>query len=123
MSVDATRLRRVVERLADERPDFVYQIPDGEDACLYTHRDDEGTEVPGCLIGTALHVLGQPIGFDHEWNRNTGVVNLAHLGFITGKYYDVEWLIGAQNEQDCGTPWGDAVAEATIAESAHDYDV
>lgn len=104
MSVDATQLRSVVERIASERPDFVYKQPD-HNGCRYTHEDGS----PGCLIGQGLHELGYVIAWDSGMNIGTTVLGLAARGVITGLNIDVDWLDTVQLAQDRTRPWGECI--------------
>lgn len=104
-----------------EAPDTVYSVPavmqitdeegNSSGRCYYVHRDEEGNETAGCLIGVVLNRLGVSLDTLREYeNRpaNTLVDLLGlNLSFSTG-----EFLRRAQNAQDRGAPWSTALAFA-----------
>ena len=106
MSVDATELRRKIEELVDESPDFVYEPPTGPGGtCFYTHAD--GT--PGCLVGRALHALGLVIPWGVPENSFDTATGLYALGYITGDRADAAWASSVQFYQDKGHTWAEAL--------------
>ena len=100
-----------VREIAAEDPGHVYSPPAGSTLCSYTHEQPDGSLVPGCLFGAALHRLGVPLETLHK-HESLGIVPvlLRHLG-IDISYTTRIKLEAVQREQDNGEPWGEAVKE------------
>ena len=105
--------------------DYVYTRPEGQMFCSYVHVDENGNRSMGCLIGTALILAGVlslddfapdqcagDTGFPlNGTDANALVSQLRRYGHTVSE--DAEYLFSAaQGAQDCGTPWGTAVANA-----------
>lgn len=111
-----TTLREVVA----ERPDFVYKAQttysddDATPMCGYVHTNENGAQIPGCLVGHVLAKLGIPLDTlaDFEGRGAHTVVRGLDLN-LSQQTERVLWI--AQVEQDSGKPWGEALAEAEAA--------
>lgn len=96
----------LLREVVGERPDHVYVNTVGGDedmACRYVHGDE-----PGCLIGTVLYRHGIPLA-DLHLHEGSSVHSLPSV------WLDVdanELLQAAQNLQDRGTTWAEALAAA-----------
>ena len=109
-------LRREVLALADERPDFVYTTQKEREGlgsgtfCSYTGAVLYSTKGEACIFGQALTRLGVP--------QEVLMGNSNTISSVLDDYLGFEWadvrqvydpFIAAQQFQDGGTPWGDAV--------------
>jgi hypothetical protein len=118
-------LEAEVIRLAAEQPDHVYSPTkfygtlQGEYTpspwCRYTHIQEDGAPVPGCIIGQAIFNLsGKPV--DQDTSQGT----VCDFPFMQGEYIVPGWsqrakfLSYVQSKQDAGMSWGQAVAEAQL---------
>jgi hypothetical protein len=121
--VTPSTLEVEVRRLAAEQPEHVYDkdtYPDRLSGarCKYTHTLGDGSKVPGCIVGVAIHNLtGKLVD---QGNYAGGVLD---FGFMQDEYkLDDEgyrfwspvakFLANVQNHQDNGLPWGEAVSLA-----------
>lgn len=109
--LDAVTALRLLREVVAERPDHVYQNPEGEGAgCVYTHQGK-----PDCLVG---HVLARA-GFDIELIARLdghGLIDdaVAETGLpVSGDAVTI--LDAAQDVQDTRRPWRDALAAAEAA--------
>jgi hypothetical protein len=126
--IDHHKAIEALRECVEERgPDFVYKDPvEGVKAqsCFYWHypvvpdawagsfQDREQPAVePGCMIGLMLHKLGVPAEatrtYEEQavftmWDRPNGVFELTENA--------MEVCRAAQNRQDDGDRWGDALA-------------
>lgn len=81
--------------------------------CRYTAGDN-----PSCLVGVALAIHGVPLDTLRDWDANAnlsedgimGIVQTGHAPFIDDHAADVFQV--AQNAQDDGDTWGDALNAA-----------
>jgi hypothetical protein len=101
MSITLRQIQGAVRQLVEEKPDYVYTMPDGAIQCLYL---DPNTGEGSCLIGQALLALGvRKNEFDE---RNW--MSAERLPF-----WDTEetanWARCVQREQDDGKAWGNAL--------------
>lgn len=111
-----TTLREVVA----ERPDFVYKAQttysddDATPMCGYVHTNENGAKVCGCLVGHVLNRLGVPLDTlaEYEGKGAEYVVEGLDLN-LSRQTARVLWI--AQDEQDRGKPWGEALAKAEAA--------
>lgn len=117
-------LEEEVRRLAAEQPDYVYDSKDFDDTrggwsiptCRYTHIQDDGAKVPGCIIGKAIYNLtGKLVN-----QQGSGIGGVLDFGFMKPERDEsFEWTSRArflgkvQNMQDEGYPWGHAVQRAS----------
>lgn len=117
-------LVELTRKVADEQPDFVYEPETSEfggTKCVYV-RDGK----PSCLIGHSA-LEGGFIGIDFEMNRanDLGVDELLRRIGIYDEFdcADLAWLEGAQEAQDTGQTWGEAIkfADAARADYIEDY--
>lgn len=90
-------------KVAAERPEFVFK-----DWCQYV-ADGQ----PACIMGHALWNLGLvgPTLEGHAINEDGLDQILDHLDLAIDEP-EREWLLCAQEQQDCEYPWGEAVAYA-----------
>jgi len=105
------RLINEVRRLANERPNFVYNRPEfgsGPAPCRYVHDGQ-----PSCLVGCAAWNLGLINATIESTSMNVGgvVVLNDELGFGLSNEH-VDWLSTAQSLQDDGATWATAVESA-----------
>lgn len=119
--VEASVLEAHVRQLAAEQPEYVYNpksFPDtGSGArCKYTHTLEDGSKVPGCIIGQAIfNITGKPVD---QWRDSGGVLDFkfmrdAELDNFAGDWSDrAKWLANVQSHQDRGISWGEAVRRA-----------
>lgn len=95
-------LRRAVEA---KGPDYVYVEPEGDvAACLYVHDGQ-----PSCIVGHVLNYCGL-LGLAEE---NKAPSNIRALR----EHFDSAALVvldAAQEIQDNGEPWGEALACAEV---------
>lgn len=111
ITVESTR--QVFDRLIAERgADYIYQRPSGADECLYFDPTEGG---PSCIAGQVFAAHGYS---EHDVTEYTGASEvLEELGIedpILRRYLDT-----AQENQDSGVPWGEAVAAAERAIYTH----
>jgi hypothetical protein len=115
IKVTADQVMQTLREVVAERPDYVYEVPEGYAAetnvsCYYVHGD-----VPGCVVGHVLNRLGVP---------------LSDLALVEGRgaYKVVDWFLNitdpdgvvdvehvlsvAQSRQDRGDSWGEALEVA-----------
>jgi hypothetical protein len=108
--VTAEQFRITTREVVAERPEYVYTIPEtddpGEDFCKYVHGDE-----PGCVIGHVCHRLGVPLDELAKREGQAAADVVAQVLGITSPSVlafagDLQW------RQDCGEPWGVALARA-----------
>jgi hypothetical protein len=109
----------VIDREGETR---VYERPDPSVSCLYVHRDKDGSQIPGCIVGHALMDYG--ISADHLEDQIMEVTELAdrlHRTRILSVDDDaLNYLSVLQARQDDGFEWGKADAIATAYIQGHD---
>ena len=121
-------LQQVVDKVrevAKERPEFVYrdQPGAGADECSYTSAGIDTDEGEGCLIGQALMRCGLSRETLAQLQDGKAVGISDFLPVLVGHVEQesnrnttrdprVRWLLAAQNAQDTGSSWADAVAQA-----------
>lgn len=115
-------LVKTVRAVAAEFPNRKYSACDDEGrqlvSCFYgEHRQFDG-DPTRCIIGEALHRLGET---EHPtWDKHTPSVYELLTSTPWGFCFDasapeLSWLRSVQQQQDGGTPWGMAVAAADAA--------
>ena len=123
MRITGEQMRAMLVEIANERPDYVYEPPEGfGGACVYVHNGE-----PSCIIGHALARFGVPLDdvelLDYMPNydgdlpeeKDSAFVGDAHFSNTLtkrGVYLDVSALNIAeavQALQDSFTSWGAAV--------------
>ena len=110
MSIQASDLIEHIRTIAAERPDYVYQTPDGRSACVYGWNGR-----PSCLVGHALEKANHAVFEDVVQQMNNEAVELLENGgLITGTSEEIDWLSNAQSYQDIEYSWEDAVRQADI---------
>ncbi len=105
--------------LADNRPTFIYEAPDGVN-CVYFA---DGT--PSCIVGHVIANLGgshddlklawhteDPDAGELDLNDESAVGDLVRHGVLNADEKTEDLLSRVQGKQDTGIPWGRAVAEA-----------
>lgn len=120
--IDRHQAIELLERAVEENgPDYVYDSGPG---CDYVRTDwdanDNPIYAPSCIVGHAFYYLGVPIEqivvLDHQ--AHGGIAHVAHnlpelLGVeLTREAEDV--FATAQDKQDNGIPWGEAVESAKL---------
>lgn len=101
-----------VRKAAAASPDHVYKTHEGK--CKYT-RGEGGSLVPDCIVGHGFAAAGVPLALLAEFDVETAAVDQ-----VVAKVYPVErveaeaanWLMIAQEQQDGGETWAEAVADA-----------
>lgn len=111
--IEAIDLIAKVREVAAERPDYNYRDEIrkmGFDGCVYQLPNGE----PGCLIGQGLFPLMEDKNIFSEFPslNNDDVCGLEDAGLITGTEREIDWLLFAQDRQDAGCTWSEAVAGA-----------
>ena len=118
--VETSVLEAHVRQLAAEQPEHVYRATSFPDVwegskCKYTHTLEDESQVPGCIVGVALHqITGKLV----DQSRNGGgVLNFyfmrnAEFTSEFGWSDRAKWLANVQNHQDHGVAWGEAVRRA-----------
>jgi hypothetical protein len=110
-----TQVLSALRQIAEENPEKVYVAPadmrDEWGSCYYVHRDDQGNESPGCIVGQVLHRLGVPLADlkEAETLGATAAVRLTTQG-VSDNVSD--FLRFVQQKQDRGVTWSKAVADA-----------
>lgn len=116
IKVGASDVASMLRAVVAERPDYIYEPPtvrpDPMTACYYVHG-----EAPGCLIGHVLNRLGVPLPELARWEGQSAddvaneTLNITgHPDAVAKVLTELSW---AQNFQDGGRSWGDALADAT----------
>lgn len=120
-------VKRVLHEVVAERPEYVYERPEGADECTYTDKDGK----PSCLVGQVISRLDPEelarIHYD-EWGMWTTWEYDVEVGEIEREEYrpvyivavdELEWarqfdpqqiraLSFVQAAQDASKPWGQA---------------
>jgi hypothetical protein len=110
-----TQVLSALRQIAEENPEKVYEAPadmrDDWGSCYYVHRDDQGNESPGCIVGQVLHRLGVPLA-DLKKAETLGAT-AAVQRTTEGVSDNVANLLRyVQVKQDRGQTWSKAVADA-----------
>ena len=111
--IKATAIEQEVRSLAEKNPDFVYNNPDPNRGCLYVY---DGK--PSCIVGHALANLGVEIEFlqhlDTAMDGGLGALEALQTydDFEVDDKQAADLVSLAQNFQDSGVPWGQAVEKA-----------
>jgi hypothetical protein len=103
-------LRKAV---AEKGPDYVYR-DSGDDggACMYY---SESSHQPRCLVGVALHKAGlidYGLVTSRRVNEGVGIIRLAAYLNLPLSSGALSVLSIAQDEQDGGSTWGNALQRA-----------
>jgi hypothetical protein len=125
IEVTKTQVIDAVAAVVNERPEYVYANPAGKVAgsilcnCYYVHRDAEGNNYAGCLVGAVLERLGVALTDILECGNSTAarevVPQLLDLGNRDDNSFAVDYLGYLQGEQDNGATWGAALMRAEAA--------
>jgi len=121
IDVNLRALQDEIRRLASEKPDYTYSVPEdadeyreGSTGCLYTVTLD-GEKVGSCIVGQALLNLGvspedlsiyEFYSVDHLFSDEYMNDN---KGFSDEEQEVIDWILGVQMLQDKAHPWGIAV--------------
>lgn len=119
-TLEPSALEFEVRRLAALQPDHVYDKEAYPDrfigaSCKYTHTLDDGSKVPGCIVGQAIfNITGKLV---KQEDHGGGVVDFAFMRTEydrnDGTWSDrAKFLANVQNHQDNGVPWARAVERA-----------
>lgn len=112
-------LHALNEAVAMKGPDYVDIDAANGRTCRNVRREDDGTWVPSCIVGTALVWLGIPV----EWfvEDDCKAVSIATVAYrlraagLMDIPQDVVGFLGdAQSKQDQKHSWGEAVAYAAL---------
>ncbi|MGW4446469.1 hypothetical protein [Streptomyces sp. NPDC004682] len=116
-------VRDTLRDVAAENPEKVYETPEAMKtdggACYYVHKAEDGSEGPGCIVGTVLYRLGVPLAemAKREGTNALGVIaDLELSGEVEAKGLSsstrtlLRWV---QIQQDGGRSWGSAYKNAT----------
>jgi hypothetical protein len=108
-----------------ENPEKVYKAPDnmlvfGDDtSCFYVHKNEDGTEEAGCIVGTVLHRLGVSLA-DLKRVEGLSAVSALRAAEVKGLSYPTKSLLRyVQHNQDGGSSWGQALTNAVELYEAH----
>lgn len=107
-----------VRALADEKPDFVYQKPEGASICKYVAgKFSDDSARPDCIMARALHALGVSLKFLQCFEGAAVETVLGGMGlrWEPETEQQSEWLRAVQYGQDNGMAWGNAVKESDLA--------
>jgi hypothetical protein len=99
-----SQIETEIRRLAAEKPDFIYKVPEGRGSCVYLPDDKQA----GCIFGQAFIALGIVVP-THENSVGIGTL-FAESGLFTPD--QILWLSRVQGAQDVTIPWGQAVKDA-----------
>jgi hypothetical protein len=110
MPITIDQLITEVRRLAAEKPDYVY-TPAFNDkttiACWY--------QAPGkehCIFGQALANIGVTVPYDNEGSRIRLLITSMDAIEHTRDEKKLDWCTNAQNAQDRGNSWSQAILDA-----------
>src|SRR5690606_19556981 len=120
VSINARQALDLLEEVVEGNESFVYTTPEVLADCAYVHRDSEGSLVPSCIVGHALHragvdlwkfapIEGLQIDGDVDGTPATDVLG------VDATPEAVYVLAAAQSVQDGGRPWGEALEAAREA--------
>lgn len=119
--VEPAVLEAHVRQLAAEQPDHVYNKDNWPDrnvgaSCKYTHTLEDGSKVPGCIVGQAIfNITGKLV---NQEDHGGGVLD---FGFMRSEYDRengdgwtdrAKFLANVQAHQDNGEPWARAIERA-----------
>lgn len=112
-------LRALNEAVASKGYDYVDKDAAAGRACRNIRKQDDGTHVPSCIVGTALVWLGIPVEWFIEYDCGavsvTTVADRLHGANLVTIPEDVlDFLADAQTKQDQKHPWGEAVVYAYL---------
>ena len=106
--IDGATALRLLREVVAERPDYVYEEPDGDgQGCVYVW---QGTL--SCIVAHVLARAGWTVQQIAELDMGGSVKNLAINGFTIGSASSVVILDAAQSVQDTGDTWAEALAAA-----------
>lgn len=113
LTVDRT-LQLLREAVAEKGPDFVYKDLSGTPAdsfaeCRYVHGDE-----PGCLVGNVLFRHGIPLVRMQDF-EGEGAGRVVRELVDTYESPAPSVLVAAQETQDSGGTWGEALDNAERA--------
>ena len=119
--VEPAVLEAHVRQLAAQQPDHVYDkeaYPDRYigSSCKYTHTLDDGSKVPGCIVGQAIfNITGKLV---KQEDHSGGVLDFLFMRSENNRESGGGWserakfLGNVQSHQDNGVPWARAVERA-----------
>lgn len=111
-------VQELARKAVESKPEgYIYTRLDGTQAdrykgCFNWEHNSEGEIVPGCIVGTILHLGGinlETITNDGGWEDSIRELE----GVATFDRWAERFFERAQGLQDIGTPWSKAVIEAT----------
>lgn len=105
-------IEKTVRELAEENPDLVYDNG-GYQICQYNPDKRQA----GCLFGQAFIRLGEPVPSRFDAKELTSAVESAITDVMSDLGIEAtprqrSWAYHAQERQDAGIPWGEAVKSA-----------
>lgn len=108
MSITADDTIATLRAVVKGKEGFHYKPPDG-DTCVYICGGK-----PSCLVGHVLYSLGWPVerlmDFDSQRSNGIGSLRVCYGDIATQDAVDI--LEAAQDTQDLGGSWGEALAQA-----------
>jgi hypothetical protein len=123
ITVSAETLIQTIREVADDDPERVYKAPDhmgrapGGVNCYYVHTSADGWQA-GCLIGKALNRLGVPLEVLRANEGKSAGLVINRLINLTGSFAETQsantFASVAQDCQDQGSPWREAVHTAEL---------
>lgn len=127
-----TEVLSTLETVVGEKPDYVYTDNLGRSAdvdsgvtCKYVHTDPHtGERTPGCVVGHVLYRLGvdlDTLGSAACEGRRAELIvrQFVRNPWATDDVSETLRLLGrVQYAQDCGKPWGEALADAKASRGA-----
>lgn len=130
IDINYARAMELVDQAIEQRgADYVYTNEDGDKAvphgfvnCYNWHEDEDGSVIPGCIVGTVLHMAGVPLdemGKEDGWEDVEN--NLSHTETLRATRKASKLLEYIQYEQDKGNTWG--VSKANAEEYVKNWEI
>lgn len=107
----ANVIRALEEAVQARGEDYVYYPPESSLSCQYVQEDDDGNDVPGCIVG---FILVNTFDIPLEPFRTTCIAGvklreLQNAGLLQYTEMAAKLLEKVQSYQDRRMPWGKAV--------------
>jgi hypothetical protein len=119
MSVTTGRVMETLRDVVAEQPEYIYEAPEHMAhrhvmegvACFYVHTDaDGGIATSGCVVGAVLNRLGVPLDALADW-EGYGAFTVSRK--VMSMPMEARYALArAQDAQDFGGTWADALAAA-----------
>lgn len=112
MSEAGKKLIAAVRARAEANPDFEYEWPEGKGGCVNV-LNGKGSCIVGCgAMDTGLITAAYEDLTANEAGVQSLAFYLAERHDISLDQAEMDWLKEVQEQQDLGTPWGQAVRNA-----------